>query len=63
VTPTVRNPATERPIAALERAAVEKSDARTPLGEMRQLGFGRELGMAATDGYCDITNDFISTEG
>ncbi len=35
----------------------------TPFGGMKQSGFGRELGMAAMDGYCDIKNVFISTEG
>ena len=34
----------------------------TPFGGMKQSGFGRELGMAAMDGYCDIKNVFISTE-
>ena len=36
---------------------------QTPFGGMKQSGFGRELGMAALDGYCDIKNVFISTEG
>ncbi len=35
----------------------------TPFGGMKQSGFGRELGMAALDGYTDIKNVFISTEG
>ncbi len=30
---------------------------------MKQSGFGRELGMAALDGYTDLKNVFISTEG
>jgi acyl-CoA reductase-like NAD-dependent aldehyde dehydrogenase len=30
---------------------------------MKQSGFGRELGMAALEGYTDIKNIFISTEG
>ena len=37
--------------------------AHTPFGGMKQSGFGRELGMAGLDGYCDIKNVFISTEG
>jgi acyl-CoA reductase-like NAD-dependent aldehyde dehydrogenase len=35
----------------------------TPFGGMKQSGFGRELGMAALEGYTDIKNIFISTEG
>jgi betaine-aldehyde dehydrogenase len=35
----------------------------TPFGGMKQSGFGRELGMAALDGYTDIKNVFIATEG
>jgi betaine-aldehyde dehydrogenase len=35
----------------------------TPFGGMKQSGFGRELGMAALDGYCDVKNVFISTDG
>ena len=35
----------------------------TPFGGMKQSGFGRELGMAALDGYTDLKNVFISTEG
>ena len=35
----------------------------TPFGGMKQSGFGRELGMAALDGYTDLKNIFISTEG
>jgi len=35
----------------------------TPFGGMKQSGFGRELGMAALEGYTDIKNVFISTEG
>ena len=30
---------------------------------MKQSGFGRELGMAALEGYTDVKNVFISTEG
>ena len=37
--------------------------AHTPFGGMKQSGFGRELGMAALEGYTDIKNIFISTEG
>ena len=37
--------------------------AHTPFGGMKQSGFGRELGMAALDGYTDLKNVFISTEG
>ena len=36
---------------------------QTPFGGMKQSGFGRELGMAALDGYTDLKNVFISTEG
>ena len=53
MTLTVLNPATEQPLAELE----------TPFGGMKQSGFGHELGMAAMDGYSDIKNVFISTEG
>jgi acyl-CoA reductase-like NAD-dependent aldehyde dehydrogenase len=35
----------------------------TPFGGMKQSGFGRELGMAALEGYTDTKNVFISTEG
>jgi len=35
----------------------------TPFGGTKQSGFGRELGMAALDGYTDLKNVFISTEG
>ncbi|MDQ3068052.1 MAG: aldehyde dehydrogenase family protein [Actinomycetota bacterium] len=35
----------------------------TPFGGMKQSGFGRELGMHALDGYTDIKNVFLSTEG
>ena len=34
-----------------------------PASGMKQSGFGRELGMAALDGYTDRKNVFISTEG
>ena len=34
----------------------------TPFGGMKQSGFGRELGMAALDGYSEIKNVFFSTE-
>ena len=36
---------------------------QTPFGGFKQSGFGRELGMAALDGYTEIKNVFISTEG
>ncbi len=35
----------------------------TPFGGMKQSGFGRELGMAALDGYSELKSVFISTEG
>jgi len=35
----------------------------TPFGGMKQSGFGRELGMHALDGYSEIKNVFLSTEG
>jgi acyl-CoA reductase-like NAD-dependent aldehyde dehydrogenase len=35
----------------------------TPFGGMKQSGFGRELGMHAMDGYSEVKNVFISTEG
>jgi betaine-aldehyde dehydrogenase len=35
----------------------------TPFGGFKQSGFGRELGMHAMDGYSDVKNVFISTEG
>jgi len=35
----------------------------TPFGGVKQSGFGRELGMHAMDGYSDVKNVFISTEG
>ena len=35
----------------------------TPFGGMKQSGFGRELGMHALDGYSDVKNVFLSTEG
>jgi acyl-CoA reductase-like NAD-dependent aldehyde dehydrogenase len=34
----------------------------TPFGGMKQSGFGRELGMAALDGYSELKSVFISTE-
>lgn len=33
----------------------------TPFGGSKQSGFGRELGMAAIDGYTDLKNVFVST--
>ncbi|TMD87646.1 MAG: aldehyde dehydrogenase [Chloroflexi bacterium] len=35
----------------------------TPFGGTKQSGFGRELGMHAMDGYSDVKNVFISTDG
>ncbi len=35
----------------------------TPFGGMKQSGFGRELGMHALEGYSDVKNVFLSTEG
>jgi betaine-aldehyde dehydrogenase len=35
----------------------------TPFGGFKQSGFGRELGMHALDGYSEIKNIFLSTEG
>jgi betaine-aldehyde dehydrogenase len=35
----------------------------TPFGGFKQSGFGRELGMAAMDGYSEIKSVFFSTEG
>ncbi len=35
----------------------------TPFGGMKQSGFGRELGMQALEGYSDVKNVFLSTEG
>ena len=35
----------------------------TPFGGFKQSGFGRELGMEALDGYSEVKNVFISTEG
>jgi betaine-aldehyde dehydrogenase len=34
-----------------------------PFGGVKQSGFGRELGMHAMDGYSDIKNVYLSTEG
>jgi len=36
---------------------------QTPFGGFKQSGFGRELGMAALDGYSELKSVFISTEG
>ena len=33
----------------------------TPFGGFKQSGFGRELGMAALDGYSELKNVFVST--
>jgi betaine-aldehyde dehydrogenase len=35
----------------------------TPLGGVKQSGFGRELGMHALEGYSEVKNVFYSTEG
>jgi betaine-aldehyde dehydrogenase len=35
----------------------------TPFGGFKQSGFGRELGMNALDGYSEVKNVFMSTEG
>jgi acyl-CoA reductase-like NAD-dependent aldehyde dehydrogenase len=34
---------------------------QTPFGGFKQSGMGRELGMAAMDGYTELKNVFIST--
>jgi acyl-CoA reductase-like NAD-dependent aldehyde dehydrogenase len=35
----------------------------TPFGGFKQSGFGRELGMHAMDGYSEVKNVYIATEG
>jgi betaine-aldehyde dehydrogenase len=35
----------------------------TPFGGFKQSGFGRELGMNGLDGYSEVKNVYISTEG
>jgi acyl-CoA reductase-like NAD-dependent aldehyde dehydrogenase len=35
---------------------------QTPFGGFKQSGFGRELGLAAIDGYTELKNVFIKTE-
>ena len=35
----------------------------TPFGGMKQSGFGRELGMHGMDGYSEVKNIFMSTDG
>jgi len=35
----------------------------TPFGGMKQSGFGRELGMHGMDGYSEVKNVFMSTDG
>ncbi len=35
----------------------------TPFGGFKQSGFGRELGMHAMDGYSELKNVYIATEG
>ena len=68
MTLTVLNPASEQPIAQLERAGVEEN--HEVLSRLESLNAGKpisgargELGMAALDGYTDLENVFISTEG
>ncbi len=34
---------------------------QTPFGGFKQSGFGRELGLAAIEGYTELKNVFIST--
>jgi acyl-CoA reductase-like NAD-dependent aldehyde dehydrogenase len=36
---------------------------QTPFGGFKQSGFGRELGLQAMDGYSELKNVYISTEG
>ena len=36
---------------------------QTPFGGFKQSGFGRELGMHALEGYSEVKNVFVSTEG
>jgi acyl-CoA reductase-like NAD-dependent aldehyde dehydrogenase len=36
---------------------------QTPFGGVKMSGFGRELGMAGMDGYSEVKNVFVSTEG
>ena len=35
----------------------------TPCGGFMQSGFGRELGMNGLDGYSEVKNVYMSTEG
>jgi len=35
----------------------------TPFGGMKQSGFGRELGMHGMDGYSEVKNVFMATDG
>ena len=35
----------------------------TPFGGFKQSGFGRELGMHAMDGYSELKNVYIATDG
>jgi acyl-CoA reductase-like NAD-dependent aldehyde dehydrogenase len=35
----------------------------TPFGGFKQSGFGRELGMHALEGYSEVKNVYIATEG
>ena len=36
---------------------------QTPFGGLKMSGFGRELGMAGLDGYSEVKNVFVATEG
>jgi acyl-CoA reductase-like NAD-dependent aldehyde dehydrogenase len=36
---------------------------QTPFGGFKQSGFGRELGLQALDGYSELKNVYIATEG
>ena len=51
------------PPACSRSTRTARCASHTPFGGMKQSGFGRELGMAALDGYTDLKNVFISTEG
>ena len=35
----------------------------TPFGGFKESGFGRELGMHAMDGYSELKNVYVATEG
>jgi acyl-CoA reductase-like NAD-dependent aldehyde dehydrogenase len=36
---------------------------QTPFGGTKMSGFGRELGMHGLDGYSEVKNVFVSTDG